>query len=761
MRNRQKFSVGALACISVLILAYQNCGPGFKVADLDSEFGSALGAQPQDIATCSALPNAPRRLSETCLLDAGDGSSFKNFRLYEPQYPLYSDGATKRRWMYIPEGAQINTQNPDAWIFPKGTVAFKEFVYKGKKIETRVMEKVSDGAGATAWRFSNYAWRADQLDADLIDNNFYSTADSGNIYAATAVRDEYRLLTTNSCATCHGGGVRGSEIFDSPQGFGYLQLSSRALPFHVDHLNVNNWITNQFAKFDQIPGTDRDRKAIGYLQSNCATCHNGGVVRHNFLHRSSVTRIEDEAVFAADRALEELLVPGNPNGSRIYDRFAVAPTQELMPPRAQVPLFRIDMVAANMLADWITNMPTTPTTTMPGATTTTTTTTTTMPGAPTTTLPYTASPPPVSKVRAETIVSGLAAPWGMAFLPDGRALVTQKSGQLLIVDLANRRVVRTITSGVPAVAASGQGGLLDVAISPNFANDRYIYFTYAEPVSGGAQTAVARARLSADESSITLVGPNNLSQPIFRQNEPVEGSNHFGSRLTFSPDGTHLFVSLGDRDFNYGARAMNVNSYFGKIIRIRPDGSIPADNPTSFPQINSGNAAVPSTHRALWSIGHRNPQGLAFDPNGVLWESEHGPQGGDEVQIIVRGGNYGWSAYTYGVPYGSTQPASGHGSPTDNIEDPETYFVPSIAPSNFVFYSGPQTKVPSWRGDIFQGALAGTGLYRLDVNNNAIVGQQELLGGLNVRIRNVEMGPDGFLYTLDDSGFLRRVVVDP
>jgi aldose sugar dehydrogenase len=279
-----------------------------------------------------------------------------------------------------------------------------------------------------------------------------------------------------------------------------------------------------------------------------------------------------------------------------------------------------------------------------------------------------AAPPPAT---TSTFTSGLKNPWGMAFLPDGRMLVTQKAGELVIVS-ADGKSVGAPVGGVPAVNSAGQGGLLDVALDPDFATDPWVYISYSEPGSGGSETAVARGRLRGN----TLQDLN----VIFRQQPKVSGNGHYGSRFVFRPDKT-LFVTLGERQ--KGSPAQDLASHLGKVVRIHRDGSVPADNP------KLGAGARPE----IWSYGHRNVQGAALHPGtGELWDVEHGPQGGDEINIARAGANYGWPVRSYGCNYGDRVSETcriGGGTHAPEFVEPLTYWVPtSIAPSGLTFYTG-------------------------------------------------------------------------
>lgn len=352
------------------------------------------------------------------------------------------------------------------------------------------------------------------------------------------------------------------------------------------------------------------------------------------------------------------------------------------------------------------------------------------------------SPPPAAAPQLTTLHSGLSAPWGLALLPDGRMLVTQKAGSLLLLSADGRSTLATI-SGVPAVVSAGQGGLLDVALDPDFASTPWVYLSYAEPGSGAeagrSGTAVARGRLVGNALQDVAV--------IFRQAPKVTGGGHFGSRLVFSNDKT-LFVTLGERQL--GSPAQDLAQTLGKVVRIQRDGSIPAGNPAL------GAGARPG----IWSYGHRNPQGAALHPtSGELWLSEHGPQGGDEINIARAGANYGWPIKSYGCNYGS--PVSegcrlGGGVHAPAFIEPLTYWVPtSVAPAGLVFYTG--AMFPEWRGQLFSGALAGQTLWRLQLSGNTVAAREAMFASLGERFRDVRQAPDGALLLLTDSGKLMRL----
>ena len=339
-------------------------------------------------------------------------------------------------------------------------------------------------------------------------------------------------------------------------------------------------------------------------------------------------------------------------------------------------------------------------------------------------------------VRLVTVAEGLENPWGIAFLPDGRALVTERPGRLRIV--AKDGKLGAPLAGVPAVHVINQGGLLDVAIDPDFASNRLVYLSYTEPRDGGNGTAVARGRLT--EGGLADV------QVIFRQDVTIDGRHHFGSRLVFGRDG-RLFVTLGDRN-SERARAQTLDSHIGKVVRIERDGKVPADNPFV------GRAdAKPE----IWSYGHRNVQGAALHPaTGELWTHEHGPKGGDELNRDRAGLNYGWPKVTYGVEYSGKTISESPTAP--GIEPPVHYWVPSIATSGLLFYTG--DRFPKWKGNAFVGGLASQQVSRLEMDGNRVVREEVLLKGvLNQRVRDVEQGPDGFVYLLtdEDNGKLLRI----
>ncbi len=341
----------------------------------------------------------------------------------------------------------------------------------------------------------------------------------------------------------------------------------------------------------------------------------------------------------------------------------------------------------------------------------------------------------VTELNAE-----LQSPWGMAFLPDGRLLVSQKSGSIAVLSRDGRRIEQTIT-GLPRVASQGQGGLLDVALDPEFAKTPWLYWSYAESGEGGLSgTAVARAKL--------INGRLQATEIIYRQIPKVEGAGHFGSRLVFGRDKT-LFITLGDRQKFTPAQDMQQS--IGKVVRIQRDGRIPVDNPKW-----KATGARPE----IYSLGHRNPQGAALHPGtGVLWLSEHGPQGGDEINRVQAGKNYGWPTASYGCNYGEPVGEDcrlGGGKHSPKFVEPLSIWVPrSIAPSGLLFYTGPE--FPKWRNHILMGSLAGTALWRIQFDTDREIKRERLLGELGERIRDVEQGPDGRVYLLSDSGKLLKI----
>lgn len=334
-------------------------------------------------------------------------------------------------------------------------------------------------------------------------------------------------------------------------------------------------------------------------------------------------------------------------------------------------------------------------------------------------------------VRVVTVAEGLATPWSLGFLPDGWMIVTERPGRMRRI--SPEGVLSPPLLGIPEVHAEGQGGLLDVVPSPDFAKDRLIYFSFAQPTATGARSAVARGRLSPDASRLEDV------QVIFAQREDPPGRHHFGARLVFARDGS-LFITLGERNAHRTA-AQDLDSHLGKVVRILPDGGVPADNPFV------GRAGV---RPEIWSYGHRNVQGAALHPvSGALWTDEHGPQGGDELNLDLPGRNYGWPVITFGREY-VTGLQIGEGNARADVEAPRHQWTPSIAPSGLAFYTGDE--FPAWRGSAFVGSLKFRYLARLTLKGADVNGEERLLAGLGVRIRDVRQGPDGRLYLVDESG---------
>ncbi len=341
-------------------------------------------------------------------------------------------------------------------------------------------------------------------------------------------------------------------------------------------------------------------------------------------------------------------------------------------------------------------------------------------------------------LKIETVVGGLAHPWALAFLPDGRMLVTERAGRMRIATPDGK--LTAPLQGVPKVFASGQGGLHDVIADRSFAQNRTIYFCYAEPASGGARTAMARATLGEGKLDDVKV--------IFQQDGPLSSGNHFGCRIAQTSD-NNLFLTQGDH-FTQRDEAQNLGNHIGKIVRVAPDGSVPKDNPF---------AGRRDAKPEIWSYGHRNSQGAAIHPaTGKLWEHEHGARGGDEVNIPQPGKNYGWPVISHGVNYDGTPVGSGKAE-MPGMEQPVKYWVPSIAPSGMAFYDG--ALFPAWKGSLFVGALAGQILVRLTLDGEKVTGEERLLQGIRERIRDVRTGPDGAIYLVTDNSGGRVLKVVP
>lgn len=336
-------------------------------------------------------------------------------------------------------------------------------------------------------------------------------------------------------------------------------------------------------------------------------------------------------------------------------------------------------------------------------------------------------------LQVSQLVAGLEHPWSLAFLPNRQGLlVTERPGRLRLVSLQGE--LSEPIEGVPAVYARSQGGLLDVALSPEFATDRWVYLSYAEAGDGQyAGTAVGRAKLSADKRRLEGF------EVIFRQLPKLSSGVHFGSRLVFDRDG-YLFIALGEN--NQRSTAQDLDKLQGKVVRLHPDGKVPRDNPFV------GQAGV---RPEIWSYGHRNQQGAALNPRtGQLWTHEHGPRGGDEINIPRAGKNYGWPLATHGVNYSFLPIPEARGKAVEGTEAPHYVWEKSPAISGMAFYDG--ERLAAWRGNLFIGALAGQALIRLELHGDQVVHEERLLEQLDARIRDVRQGPDGYLYVLTDAG---------
>ncbi|NML14704.1 PQQ-dependent sugar dehydrogenase [Azohydromonas caseinilytica] len=328
-----------------------------------------------------------------------------------------------------------------------------------------------------------------------------------------------------------------------------------------------------------------------------------------------------------------------------------------------------------------------------------------------------------------TVARGLEQPWSLAFLPDGRLLVTEKAGRLRVV--ADGRPGAPL-QGVPAVDDRGQGGLLDVVLAPDFASSRAIYLSFSEPAPGGRGNGTAVARAVLENQGLSNV------KVVFRQEPKVSSTAHYGGRLVFARDG-RLFITLGDR-FSRRDDAQDLSNHLGKIVRIEADGGVPRDNPL----VNQ-----PGARPEVWSWGHRNVQGAALHPRtGELWTHEHGPQGGDELNIVTGGRNHGWPVITAGREYGSGA-VIGQGETRADVAPALRTWVPSVAPSGMAFLTS--DRYPGWQGSLFIGTLKAQRLIRLTLDGNRVTGEQRLLAGLGERLRDVRQGPDGRIYLLTDS----------
>ncbi|SFP85894.1 PQQ-dependent sugar dehydrogenase [Hymenobacter arizonensis] len=345
---------------------------------------------------------------------------------------------------------------------------------------------------------------------------------------------------------------------------------------------------------------------------------------------------------------------------------------------------------------------------------------------------------PASSYRSAVIASSLSSPWGVVTLPGGRLLVTEKTGRMRIVT-SSGAVSEPIT-GLPAVNAGGQGGLLGVCLDPDFATNRMVYWSFAEARPGGNLTAIAKGRLADNERTI------EGATVIYRADPAYGGTLHYGGRVVFDRTG-HLVVSTGERsDLATRPQAQSVASGLGKLMRITRDGQPAPGNPV-FTQAGA--------RPELYSIGHRNPQGLAIHPvTGEVWQSEHGPRGGDELNRIQAGANYGWPTVSYGIEYGGQPIGSGIQQGT-GLTQPVYYWDPVVSPSGMTFYAG--NRVPEWQNNLFIGALSGTHIIRLVIDNNQVVGEERLLASEAQRFRDVTQGTDGALYAITDQGRLYRI----
>ena len=356
--------------------------------------------------------------------------------------------------------------------------------------------------------------------------------------------------------------------------------------------------------------------------------------------------------------------------------------------------------------------------------------------------------PTAAPVKAITVAQGLENPWAVAFLPEGRFLVTERPGRLRVVEADGR--LNPPVAGVPAVAATGQGGLLDVVLDSGFAANRTVYVCYAEPAGDGTSgnsTALARARLSDDRTRLEDV------RVIFSQRPKVASRLHFGCRIVEAmkggrPDGT-LFLALGER-FSRMQDAQTLDNHHGKVVRVGKDGRVPPDNPF---------VGRPGALPEIWSYGHRNPQGATLGPDGRLWMHEHGPQGGDEINRPEPGLNYGWPVITFGEQYGGGPIGAGITAKA-GMEQPLHHWTPSIAPSGMAFLTSDRYG-PAWRGSLFVGSLKFQFLNRVELSGTRVVGEERLLSDLGERIRDVRQGPDGYLYVLTDNAKGRLLRLAP
>jgi aldose sugar dehydrogenase len=336
------------------------------------------------------------------------------------------------------------------------------------------------------------------------------------------------------------------------------------------------------------------------------------------------------------------------------------------------------------------------------------------------------------------INSSLNSPWGIAALPNGKLLITEKGGTMRII--TPEGVLGGAIANIPVVNSAGQGGLLGLCVDPNFTDNRMVYWAFSENVSGGSVTSLAKGRLSESETAMESVSV------IYRSNTPYNGNLHFGARIVMDKTG-HLLLSIGERsDANIRMMAQSVSSSLGKVVRLTIDGDPAVDNP-SF----DGNGAL----KELYTIGHRNPQGLAIHPvTGEIWLGEFGPKAGDEINLLKPGKNYGWPVITYGVEYSGQKVGEGI-QQKENMEQPVYYWDPAISPSGMTFYKG--NKIPEWQNNLFIGALGGMHIARLHISNHTVLGEERLLAKENQRFRDITQGADGALYAITDAGRIYKI----
>ena len=344
----------------------------------------------------------------------------------------------------------------------------------------------------------------------------------------------------------------------------------------------------------------------------------------------------------------------------------------------------------------------------------------------------------VTNYQFNSITTNLSNPWGITALPDGRLLITEKVGRMRIVNTTGE--VGNAITGIPTVNASGQGGLLGLCLDPAFTSNRMVYWVFSESVSGGTVTSVAKGRLANNETNMEGV------TVIYRSNTPYNGNLHYGGRVVFDRTG-NLLVSIGERSSSdIRTMAQSANSSLGKVVRISTNGQPSSGNP-----VFSQSGALSE----LFTMGHRNPQGLAVHPiTGEVWQSEHGPRGGDEINRLQAGRNYGWPVITYGIEYGGQRIGSGI-QQQSGMEQPTYYWDPVVSPSGMTFYSG--NRVPEWQNNLFIGSLSGTHIVRLVIENNRVTGEERLLANEGQRFRDITQAGDGALYAITDQGRLYRI----